>query len=131
MGEFLHGRTVLIIDDEPDLRDIYTRRLKRFGSVVSVAENGSEALSLLSGGAVDFIICDINMPVMNGLIFFETFRKSDVTTPVLFISGHLGKDDLKDKLSGKGLFDSLEKPPSTEAIVNKLRDLDNQRGVSK
>ena len=65
---------VLIVDDSSVMRKIVERSLRQAGiNVASVLEagNGAEALGVLNNGKVDLILCDINMPVMDGLEFIQ------------------------------------------------------------
>lgn len=65
---------MLIVDDSSVMRKIVERSLRQAGiNVASVLEagNGAEALGVLNNGKVDLILCDINMPVMDGLEFIQ------------------------------------------------------------
>jgi two-component system chemotaxis response regulator CheY len=65
---------VLIVDDSSVMRKIVERSLRQAGidlTQVVEAGNGAEALDALQGGPVDLILCDINMPVMDGLEFIK------------------------------------------------------------
>lgn len=59
-------KTVLLVEDNPDLRHIYALLLRHGGYRVVVAHNGAEALSMLQQEAVDLIVMDLVMPTMNG-----------------------------------------------------------------
>jgi two-component system, cell cycle sensor histidine kinase and response regulator CckA len=89
--------TVLIVDDEQSLRSYMARVLESEGYAVLEAENGVEALSLLSrkdaGVVVDLVITDVRMPVMGGRALAASLAKDRTSPPVLFVSGsHMSSD---------------------------------------
>ena len=80
----------LIVDDSSVMRKIVERSLRQAGldlSKVSEAGNGAEALSVLADHQVDLILCDINMPVMDGLEFIKQVRALGYKGRVLVMSG--------------------------------------------
>jgi two-component system chemotaxis response regulator CheY len=81
----------LIVDDSSVMRKIVERSLRQAGiDLVQVMEagNGAEALGIVKESAVDLILCDINMPVMDGLEFVKQLQAMDVPkrTPVVMIT---------------------------------------------
>jgi two-component system chemotaxis response regulator CheY len=104
----------LIIDDSSVMRKIVERSLRQAGlelSEVKEASNGAEALTLLSKSAVDLILCDINMPVMDGLEFVR--RLKDVASakgiPVVMITTEGGEAHVVQALSA-GARGYIRKP---------------------
>ncbi len=83
--------TVLIADDEPSVREIYGEILRDDGYRVFTCNNGLEALEFIRNGsaAVDIVLLDQAMPVMNGPAAFNAIRECRPDIPVLFMSGHL------------------------------------------
>jgi CheY-like chemotaxis protein len=80
--------TVLIVDDEPELREIFSLWLHREGYTVMTAADGAEALALLASNTVDALISDIRMPVMDGLTLLRSvFAMRRVLPSILFVSG--------------------------------------------
>ena len=67
-------KRLLIIDDEENMRHMLSSMLKKSGYRVSTASNGSEALDMVDQTLYDFILCDLKMPGMSGMEFFETAR---------------------------------------------------------
>lgn len=65
---------VLVIDDEPAILDLIDRSLSRAGYIVSVAHSGRMALQMLQSQPYDTILCDIKMPDMDGIAFYEQFQ---------------------------------------------------------
>ena len=87
--KLLDGRTILVVDDDPDVRDYAISVLEDFGYRVLSAPDGEAALSLLEhDGAVDLLFTDVVMPGING---FEVARRAVARSPrlkVLFASGY-------------------------------------------
>lgn len=87
-GHHLKGYRILVIDDEPDILMIIKSSLGLFHEIVT-AHNGMEGLEALERTAPDFVITDVNMPVLNGLETAEAIRHHPVfgTIPIFFLTG--------------------------------------------
>ena len=103
------GQTILIVEDDPDIRDGVRILLSGEGYHILEAENGLRALELFNP-EVDLVILDIMMPGMSGLRVCEELRKSS-TVPILFLTAKsqesdklLGPDCGRRRLSGKTLL---------------------------
>ncbi len=84
----LKDAAVLIVDDEPDLRDILAGWFRRTEAKVLVAENGAEALKVIAAHRVDVVVSDVRMPVMDGITLLKNVKASrDYKSSVLFLSG--------------------------------------------
>lgn len=116
---------VLLVDDEIDLLDILKVDMEALGYQVLMAKNGKEALALMNqvkDGSiwVDAILSDINMPVMNGLVFLRELRAMGLETPFVFFSGYGDKAKMLEALR-LGALDFLEKPYDPELLVAAMR----------
>lgn len=81
-------RRVLVVDDEPLLRDIVSEWLEFEGYAVLTAENGADALRLLEETPADLVVTDIRMPIMDGVELLKELKESDRYSPaVIFVSG--------------------------------------------
>jgi len=79
---------VLLIDDEPDLLVIVKLFLEQDGDiVVTTAESAQDGLKFLSGSRFDAIVCDYEMPGMNGIELLKTLRGMDFTIPIIIFTG--------------------------------------------
>jgi two-component system chemotaxis response regulator CheY len=89
------SKKVLMVDDSKTTRDMVSFTLRRAGYEVIVAEDGSKALAALGGNRVDFVITDLNMPVMDGLALIRELRASTIhrSTPILMLT--TDSDDAK------------------------------------
>lgn len=80
-------RTILVIEDDSQFREMLTQLLERDGDRVVAAGNGVEALAVLERITPDLIITDILMPVMDGVEFVMSLVRRDKHIPVIAISG--------------------------------------------
>ena len=111
--------TILIVDDEPGVRDLLHDALDNAGYETELASNGAEALDLLRRKSADICIVDINMPIMNGFEFLERLREHDTQTPVLMLSARDSADDVAQGLRF-GADDYVRKPFSLEEILLRI-----------
>jgi len=83
------GVTVLVVDDESDLRYLLRRIFEKIGYVVLDAANGAAALELARASSPDLVVTDVMMPVMDGLELMRCLRAGAATVdiPILAISG--------------------------------------------
>jgi CheY-like chemotaxis protein len=80
--------TVLVVDDEPELLEIFSIWIKRYGASVLKASNGAEALKILSTRSVNAIVSDIRMPIMDGVTLIRSLHDLHLEIPtVIFVSG--------------------------------------------
>jgi CheY-like chemotaxis protein len=119
-------KTVLVVDDEEDVRDYLEMALEDAGFQVQTASNGNEALDRIREKVPDFISLDLVMPEKSGMKLLYELRhhKEWSTIPFVIVTAHahddLGKNDLKDILSNKtfsGPNVYLEKPVTPEQYV--------------
>jgi two-component system chemotaxis response regulator CheY len=112
------GGTVLVVDDDADIRAMIAQALELEGWRVLEAANGAEALHLLRGGDVPgVILLDIMMPVVNGWQFIEQQRRNPTWTgiPVVLISGD---ERLPEKALAAGVAGYLRKPMDLIALLD-------------
>ena len=103
-GENTHGLSALVIDDDPEARDLVSRLLEKDGFSVTFAENGQQGLDKLEEG-VSLIILDLSMPVMDGFEFLTHFNALQMDKPpqIIVFSGMDLDDTLRGTLEGMGL----------------------------
>jgi DNA-binding response OmpR family regulator len=109
----------LVVDDEPILRDTIEFNLRREGYEVILASDGQEALDLARANALDLIVLDIMLPVVDGLQVLRTLRE-DSTVPVLLLSA---RGEEIDRVLGLelGADDYLSKPFAMRELVARAR----------
>jgi CheY-like chemotaxis protein len=118
------GTTVLIVEDEPQVRGAAARVLRRHGYTVLECENGLEALSIWKdrSGEIALIVTDVVMPQMGGRELVRSLRRDGVTIPVLFISGYAeGTSPAQADDTGRSLF--LAKPFDISVLTRLVAEL--------
>ena len=110
---------VLVIEDEPAVRDLVTRMLSRVGHEVVEANEGREGLRLFEQSPTDLVITDINMPGMDGHEVIATFRKRHPGVPIVAISGggSASKDELLMNAAALGAVEVITKPFEFQQFV--------------
>lgn len=81
-----NGKTILLAEDEEDLREILRDELKKYGARILEAGNGNEALAILSSESVDLIISDIRMPELGGIDLLKAVKKENEALPVMIMT---------------------------------------------
>jgi two-component system chemotaxis response regulator CheY len=110
---------ILIIDDALHLRQMLKITLEYKGYTVAEAENGLEGLKAAQGQPFDLILCDIEMPVMNGVEFVRRFRDElGSATPIVMLTAEGG--DLMKRALAAGATASLTKPFEPIALLSEI-----------
>ena len=114
------GPRILIVDDEPNIRDLLTTSLRFAGFAVRAVGNGAQAISAVLEEEPDLIILDVMLPDMNGFGVTKRLRGAGYTAPILFLTA---KDDTEDKITGLtvGGDDYVTKPFSLDEIVARIK----------
>lgn len=110
---------ILVVDDEPDLRDLLATSLRFAGFSVDVAASGRAALDALAGERFDLVLMDVMMPHMDGFTAVRKMRARADATPVVFLTA---KDTTDDALAGFGVGadDYITKPFSLALLVARV-----------
>jgi DNA-binding response OmpR family regulator len=121
-------KTVLIVDDEPDLRSALYWRIKCAGYDVKMAANGEQGLQIANAEQPDLIITDVEMPGMNGHEMVRKLRSSWSTDdiPVIFLTAHGDFEEMKATLE-KGADRYITKPANTEFLLITINTLIEER----
>jgi len=113
------GTRVLVVDDEPSVRDVLSRFLSERGYLVDAAEDGQEALALIRTDAPDIILLDLKMPRLGGIELLRILRDEGVEVAVITISGHADEDTARESLR-LGAADFINKPFDLEYLETSL-----------
>jgi signal transduction histidine kinase/ActR/RegA family two-component response regulator len=118
------AETILLIEDNDELRGAARGILEALGYRVAAAANGTEALATFEriGGLVDLVLCDVVMPGMSGQEIVERIRAKSPGTRVLFMSGYTDNVVLRHGIL-EGEFEFLEKPFSADRLAAKIRQV--------
>ncbi|HPM77853.1 MAG TPA: sigma-54 dependent transcriptional regulator [bacterium] len=107
---------VLVVDDEEGLRYSLSVLLKKKGYRVSAVENGQMALQALDSMKPDFILCDLRMPVMDGLTFLQESKRRNFEKPIIVMSAY-GTIDQAVEAMRLGAYDYIGKPFNSDEIL--------------
>ncbi len=125
--------TILLVEDDPALREMAATLLRRLGYTVLAAANGIEALSLKQKrdtGHIDLLFTDVVMPHMSGKELADRVRALYPQTRILFTSAYTENAIVHQGVLDKGVA-LLQKPFTPSALAHKLREVLDPPGVSK
>ena len=111
-------RTVLLAEDEEDIRELSRRILEDAGYAVIVTDNGYSALSILQefGDCIDVLLLDMTMPIMDGEWVLREMKNRRHNIPVIICSG-LAIDEIRRKSRGCAVRGILAKPCSAKELL--------------
>jgi two-component system, NtrC family, response regulator AtoC len=110
------GGSILIVDDDPDIRDILSETLNSLGSRVITATNGRECLEKMEKEAPELLLLDIEMPGKNGLEVLKEFRQRGRDTTAIMITAY-GTIERAVQAMKEGAFDFITKPFDLDHIA--------------
>lgn len=115
---------ILIVDDNPAIREILVEALQAAGHVVIAAEDGQEALELAQLAHPALVLLDLNMPVVSGFAFGDAARERGISAPVLLVTA--------DPRAAQLAFDEqvvgiIPKPFDLDAVVDAVAQVLNSR----
>jgi len=119
---------VLVIDDEPALRQILGRVLDDAGYYVELAAGAQEGIDRLSRGDIDVALCDIRMPDGNGIDVLRRTRSAGIDTVFVMISAIASVESAVEALRA-GAFDYMVKPVRNEELLYRLARIESMRGL--
>jgi two-component system, NtrC family, nitrogen regulation response regulator NtrX len=108
--------TVLIVDDEENIRQSLSGIFEDEGYDVITADSGEETLKVLKNQIPDLVMLDVWLPGLDGIQTLKEIKNMRPDLPVIMISGH-GNIELAVKATRMGAYDFLEKPPSLERVL--------------
>jgi CheY-like chemotaxis protein len=121
--------SILVVDDEPDVADLFRQRFRREARdgtyVLHFAGSGEEALERLDGQIqpeLIVILSDINMPGMDGLTLLDEVRKRFPALAVMMVTAY-GDDERRRRASELGAAEFLAKPVDFDRLKEQLRQL--------
>ncbi len=109
--------TILIVDDEKEIRNLFQDFLTQEGYKVFTASDGGEAISLGKQNRFDLALLDIKMPGMDGIETFQELRKFKKDLEVIILTGHGTLNTAKEAMK-LGAYDFLTKPVDLGLVKN-------------
>ena len=112
--------TILVVDDDPDLRTMVSDCLESAGFAVEVAGDGVEALLRLGAKTYDLIVSDVSMPNLDGLTFLRFKRDKGIDTPIIMLTAN---ESAEDEVQGLelGAADYIKKPFTVAPFLARVR----------
>jgi two-component system response regulator MprA len=121
------GQSILVVEDDDELRGVVARGLREEGFAVEVAATGAQLLERIEDGVPDALVIDIGLPDADGRDLCQALRARGIQTPVLFLTA---KDALVDRIAGfdAGGDDYLAKPFAFVELVARVQALLRRSG---
>lgn len=117
------GETVLVVEDEPVVRELIVEVLQELGYVALEAADGLAGLALLESGCrVDLLVTDLGLPGLNGQQLAERARQMRGDLKILFITGYAENATIASGFMQPGM-EMITKPFAVEAFVSRVRDM--------
>ena len=131
-----NGKTILVVDDEQDVRSYLAAVLGDAGYEIKTAENGKVAMEMVQAGAPDLISLDVTMPEKTGVRFYREMREDEATAgiPIIIVTGVVnpwaspdGTGTMKHFISSRRQIPApegfFEKPVDKEAYLARIAEL--------
>lgn len=115
----MDAQKILVVDDEPNIRDLLSASLRFAGYQVATASNGNDAITEIVDGQPDIVLLDVMLPDISGFGVTKKIRSMGVETPILFLTA---RDETQDKVAGLtvGGDDYVTKPFSLDEIMARI-----------
>jgi DNA-binding response OmpR family regulator len=114
--------TILVIDDEPGIRDLLDTLLSRKGYDVVLADSGQKGLEVFLRARPDVIVLDLKKPGMDGLTVLQQIRRLNPTQPVIILTG-AGTPESEQQVRALGVTEYVEKEFSLHLLGAALKRL--------
>ena len=122
-------KSVLVVDDEQDVRETLETVLQKLDYNPLVASNGDEALEVIKSRKVDVVLSDLYMPGMNGIELLKRVKTEDKNIVFLMITAHPTIETAVDAIK-KGAYDYLTKPFHIEEVRIKISRAMEKHGLT-
>jgi two-component system response regulator AtoC len=119
---------VLVVDDEPAIRQVVAAQLRKAGYPVDQADSGNAALLKLSKGDIDVVICDIKMPDLSGIEVLRQARAAGIDTAFIMMTAYASVDTAIEAMKA-GAVDYMIKPLNNEELLHRLSKVCDLRGL--
>lgn len=113
------SKTILIAEDEKPIARALELKLKTEGYTVMIANNGVEALDIISKNKIDFMLLDLVMPIMDGFTVLKNLHEKEIKVPVV-VASNLGQDEDIKKAQEFGIKNYFVKSDTSLAEIVEL-----------
>ena len=116
------GETILVVDDEPSVREVARRTLEAFGYLTLVASDGAQAVEIYRNhqDEISLVLTDIMMPVLDGIDASKAMFALNPKVKIIATSGLTFRADLPEPVASR-LMDFLPKPYASRAMLQSVR----------
>lgn len=117
------AKRILVVDDEPDIMDVATVRLKHSGYEIIPAVDAEEALVILENDIPDLILLDLLLPKMQGDELCRKLKSNDKfkNIPVILFTASAFRPNLPENIKAMGADDCITKPFEPQELISKVR----------
>lgn len=119
---------LLVVEDEPAIRQVVSATLRKAGYAVDQAGDGETAMERLSRGDVDIALCDIKLPGLSGIELLRQARAANVDTAFIMMTAFASVDTAIEAIKA-GAADYMIKPLNNEELLHRLRKVGDLRGL--
>lgn len=116
------GNSILVVDDDEDMRILISHLLENSGYQVTLAEDGIDALLQMGKTNFDLILADVNMPNLDGYKLLEMKTQKGIKGPVIFLTSRTSSEDEKRGFE-LGAADYIKKPIQKEILLLRVKNL--------
>jgi DNA-binding NtrC family response regulator len=124
------GERLLVVDDEEQIRKLFSEYFVGLGYEVVTAKTGKDALDRFSPGRFDAVLCDLLMPEMDGMSFLREFRSLDKKTAFFMMTGYPSVESAIEAIR-QGAYDYITKPVNLEDVRIKIERAMHVRTVER
>jgi DNA-binding response OmpR family regulator len=114
-------RTILLVDDEPEVLRIFKRILSAEGAAILAAQSGAEALEIARQTRLDLVVLDLKLPDVSGTEILRRIRRIDATVPVIVVTSYGSVETVRTAMK-LGAFDYLTKPFDNKEVRRVARE---------
>lgn len=114
-------KTLLIVDDEPQVINSIVRTLRRENISIVTAVSGAQAMEIIKSQPIGVVLSDQNMPAMDGISFLERVRSYDDQIVRLLLTGYASVDSAIDAINRTQIFEFLTKPWDSDNLKSAIR----------
>ncbi|MGC2164520.1 MAG: sigma-54 dependent transcriptional regulator [Gallionella sp.] len=124
----MNALQVLVVDDEPAIRQVVAAQLRKAGHNVEQAGDGESAVERIAKGDVDIVLCDIKLPGLSGIEILRQVRTSGTDTAFIMMTAFASVDTAIEAIKA-GAADYMIKPLNNEELLHRLTKVGDLRGL--